>query len=43
LAKNYGLPLLTIKSLLEEIKVEDSPFANEIKALLEELKAAKVE
>jgi hypothetical protein len=37
------LPVLTIKGLVDDIKAEDSPFANEIKALLEEIKALKVE
>jgi transcription antitermination factor NusG len=35
--------VLTIKGLVDDIKAEDSPFANEIKALLEEIKALKVE
>jgi hypothetical protein len=35
LGKNYGLPILHIKGLIEEIKNEESAFANEIKATLE--------
>jgi hypothetical protein len=43
LSKNYGLPVLNIRGLIEEIKNEDSPFANEIKGVLEELKAIRIE
>ena len=43
MAKNYGLPVLTIKSIVDEVKEEDSPFATEIKGLLEELKAVRIE
>ena len=43
LSKNYGLPVLTIKQLIEDIKKEESEFANDIKARLEELKATKIE
>ena len=35
LSKNYGLPVLTIKGIVEEIKAEDNDFANEIKGILE--------
>lgn len=43
MAKNYGLPVLHIKGLIEEIKAEDSPFANEIKGIFEEIKAIRIE
>lgn len=43
LGKNYGLPVLNIKSLIESIKGEDSPFAAEIRGIMDDLKAAKIE
>jgi hypothetical protein len=43
LSQNYGLIVLNIKGLVEEIKNEESPFANQIKIMLEEIKAVKIE
>jgi hypothetical protein len=43
LSTNYGLPVLHIKGLIEEIKNEESAFANEIKGILEELRVIKID
>jgi len=43
LKKAYGLPVITIKSLIEDIKQDRSEFAKEIKILLDEIKTQKVE
>ena len=43
LANNYGLPILNIRGLVDELKSDNSVFASELVASLEERRAEKIE